>query len=100
LEWPESDKSRVGKLSPNLIPGSLESTPGGSALEAMRMFNPGSDVSYERGHEMWYEAARMFVRRARGTVTIFMTSVVPDSVFQAIELPELKKNPNVTLIFK
>ena len=100
LEWTESDKSRVGSLALDPIPGSLESTPGGRALERMRMFQPGSDVSHERAHEMWHEAARVFASQARGTATIFMRGVVPNSVFQAIELPELKKNLNVTLIFK
>jgi hypothetical protein len=100
LEWRESDKSRVRDLLVNPIPGSLESTPGGRSLEERRMFDPASDVSSERAHEMWCEAARDFVRQAKGAATIIMTSVVPDSVFQAIELPELKKNPNVTLVFK
>jgi hypothetical protein len=100
LEWRAGDKSRVKDLWVNPIPGSLESTPGGRTLEERRMFDPAGDVSSERAHEMWCEAARVFVRQVRGEATIIMTSVVPDSVFQAIELPELKKNPNVTLVFK
>jgi len=42
----------------------------------------------------------MFVGQAKGNVTIYMTEVIQDSVFQAVELPALKKNPNVTLVFK
>jgi hypothetical protein len=100
LEWPEGDRSRVGTSPLRPVPGSLESTPGGRALEEMRLFDPGGDIPHERAHELWHEAARAFVKQARGEVTIVMTRVVPDSVFQAIELPELKKNPNVTLVFR
>jgi len=78
----------------------LESTPGGRALEDRRLFEAGSKVTHERAHEMWHEAARMFAEQAKGKVTIFMSEVIPDSVFQAVELPALKKNPNVTLDFK
>jgi hypothetical protein len=83
-----------------VIRGSLESTPGGRALEDRRLFETGSRVKHEQAHDLWNEAARMFAGQASGTVTIFMSEVIPDSVFQAVELPALKKNPNVTLVFK
>lgn len=101
LEWPESDKSSVGNYSSDTpIPGSLESTPGGRALENMRMFEPGSKVTHAQAHRIWHDAARAVVELATGTVTIFMSGVVPGSVFQEIELPALKRNPNVTIVFK
>ena len=83
-----------------VIHGTLESTPGGRALEDRRLFEPGSKVKHDHAHDLWHEAARMFAEQAKGTVTIFMGEVVPNSVFQAIELPTLKKNPQVTLVFK
>jgi len=99
LTWQECDCPLI--LGPHeMIPGSLESTPGGQALEEQRLFEEGSKTTHEQAHQKWHEASRMFAEQASGTVTIFMTRVVPDSVFQAIELPALKKNPNVTLIFK
>jgi len=42
----------------------------------------------------------MFAEQAKGSVTIYASEVIPNSVFQAVELPALKKNPNVTLVFK
>jgi hypothetical protein len=83
-----------------VVPGSLESTSGGRALEDQRLFENGGKATHEQAHRIWQEAARMFAEQARGTVTIFMSEVIPDSVFQAVELPALKKNPNVTLVFK
>jgi hypothetical protein len=99
LTWQECDCPL--SLGPHqVIRGSLESTPGGQALEDQRLFEPGSNVTHEQAHEKWQQAARMFAEKARGNVTIFMSEIIPDSVFQAVELPALKKNPNVTLIFK
>lgn len=83
-----------------VIRGSLESTEGGQALEAQRLFEPGSKMTHEQAHQLWHAAARMFAEQASGTVTIFMSEVIADSVFQAVELPALKNNPNVTLVFK
>ena len=99
LSWREGDYSLIlGPLT--VIPGSLESTPGGKALEDQRFFEPGSKVTHERAHEMWEEGARLMAEQASGTVRIFAREVVPGSVFQAVELPALLKNPNVTLVFK
>ena len=83
-----------------VIRGSLESTEGGQDLEARRLFEPGSKMTHEQAHQLWHAAARMFAEQASGTVTIFMSEVIPDSVFQVVELPALKNNPNVTLVFK
>jgi hypothetical protein len=83
-----------------VIPGTLESTPGGRALEDRRLFEPRSKLTHETAHKFWHEAARMFAEQTTGSVTIYASEVIPDSVFQAIELPALKKNPNVTLVFK
>lgn len=99
LTWQECDCPL--SLGPHeVLPGSLESTPGGQALEEQRLFEPSSKATHEQAHKKWHQAARMFAEQAGGTVTIFMSEVIQDSVFQAIELPALKKNPNVTLIFK
>jgi hypothetical protein len=86
--------------SDTVISGSLESTLGGQVLENRRLFEPGSRITHEQAHEIWHDAARMFAEQAKGKVTIFMSEVIPNSVFQAVELPTLKKNPNVNLIFK
>ena len=99
LEWQECECSlMLGQH--NVIPGVLESTPGGRALEERRLFEPGSKITHAEAHKIWHEAARMFAEMAKGSVRIYMKELIPDSVFEAVELPALKKNPNVTLVFK
>ena len=83
-----------------MIRGTLESTPGGQALGERRLFEPGSKTTHQEAHKVWHEGARMFAEQAKGSVTIYAREVVANSVFQTVELPTLKKNPNVTLVFK
>jgi hypothetical protein len=78
----------------------VESTRGGRWLEDKRLFEPGSPYTHEEVHEIWQEVTRRAIRLATGKVTIIMREVIPDSVFQAVELPALKENPNVTVVFK
>lgn len=104
LTWREVEDSVSisSRDTDTAIPGSLESTPGGRELEDRRMFEPGSKYTHEEAHKIWHEGARMYSELVKGEVTIFMGGrpAIQDSVFQAIELPTLKKNPNVTLVFK
>jgi hypothetical protein len=99
LSWMESSDSGFQK-SDEPVPGSLESTPGGRQLEAMRLFHPGSELAHAQSHELWHVAARRFAEAARGRVTLFVDGSEPDTVFQKVELPALKANPNVTLDFR
>jgi len=99
LEWRECE-CPLSLGQHEVLRGSLESTPGGRALEERRLFEPQSKVPHEKAHDLWHQAARMFASQAKGSVTIYMSEVIPDSVFQAVELPALKENPNVTLVIK
>lgn len=99
LEWQECE-CHLRLEEHKVIPGSLESTPGGQDLEERRLFEPGSKTTHAQAHKVWHEGARMFAEQAKGSVTIYASEVIPNSVFQAVELPALKKNPNVTLVFK
>ena len=100
LDWSDCE-CPFSKLGPDeFFRGSLESTEGGRALEGRHLFEPGSKLPYRQANKLWHDASRMFAEEARGKVTIFMSELIPNSVFQAIELPTLKKNPNVTLVFK
>ena len=50
--------------SVKVIRGSLKSTEGGQALEAQRLFEPGSKMTHEQAHQLWHAAARMFAAQA------------------------------------
>jgi hypothetical protein len=82
------------------LPGSLESTSGGQYLEQLQMFAPQSGYTHAQAHEIWHAACEKFAAAASGRVTIMEAGVIPDSVFQAVELPALSANPQVTLIFR
>lgn len=84
--------------SVEILPGSLESTEGGQRLLSMDLFRAGSEVSAQQAKEIWCLAARKFAEAASGEVNIFRTEVVEGSVFEEIELPVLKSNPNVNLV--
>jgi hypothetical protein len=99
LQWIE-DPNSVFQISDNAVPGSLESTPGGSQLESGFFFHPGAKMSFPQARQVWCMAARKFAEAARGRVTIFQGGVIPNSVFQQIELPALRSNVNVTLDLK
>ena len=99
LRWMESPDSGFQK-SEEPVPGSLESTRGGRQLEVQRLFHPGSKLTHAQSHEVWHTAARRFAAAARGRVTLFVDGSAPDTVFQKVELPALKANPNVTLDFR
>ena len=101
ITWQESSKSRFSRFGPDeVFPGSLESSRAGSKLEAMRLFEPDSNVSRDEAHKIWHDAARRFAEVAEGEFTLYIAELIPDSVVQVIQLPALKKNQKVTLVFK
>jgi hypothetical protein len=83
-----------------VIPGSLESTKGGAEFEAKNLFAPGSELTFEQAREIWIMLARRFAQAARGKVTIFADTLIPNSVFKEVELPALRANPQVSLEFR
>lgn len=85
----------------NIVPGSLESTPGGQELESKRFFDPGCILSPDEAHRAWETAARYFAERLSGRVNIYQKgSLIPNSVFKEIELPILQANPNIELVYR
>ena len=100
LEWCDDATTEVisGEGAMNPVPGSLESTRGGRWLERARMFHPRAP-GHAQAHSVWHVAATSFAAQGRGRVTIFAEGAVPGSVFDEIELPALKQNPHVELVF-
>ena len=100
LDWRVSDNSDAIWAAPAPVPGSLESTPGGQKFEAERFFHPPGKMSHDQAHALWHRLAERFAQAANGKVTLYVESIVENSVFQVVELPALKANPNVELVFK
>lgn len=100
LTWTESARGTVTlrRKPDEPVPRSLESTPIGRLLERLRLFEPGGIGSHDFSHKLWHWAARQFAATARGEVNLFMgEEPVRGSVFEAVELPALRANRNVTL---
>jgi hypothetical protein len=103
LTWRESSKDGlmlIGRDMNHVIPGSVEGTWGGQRLEALRLYNPGSSTPLEEVRELWNRAALETVKGARGRVNLFVSEDIPDSVFQSVIMPALRKNPDVYLDFR
>jgi len=97
LKW---EDAAAGFTDGRVIPGSLESTKGGAEFEAKNLFAPGCELTFEQARELWILIARRFAQGVRGKVTIFADTLIPNSVFKEIELPDLRANPQATLEFR
>jgi hypothetical protein len=67
----------------------------------LRLFHPDTPQNFSKNDskKVWCEAAEKMALQATGKVTIDETATVEGSVFREVELPALKRNPNVTLNF-
>lgn len=60
---------------------------------------PGWDAAFPDTIRFWDEAARAYAENAAGTVTAIVgCDVRPDNIWQRVEIPRLRSNPNVTRI--
>jgi hypothetical protein len=103
LQWKDSPGASIVCSAADqirIVPGSLESTEGGKWMDSLCLFNPGQQLPPEDVRDLWLEAVRSYTEQVKGRVTIYESTVVPGSVFQEVELPILRRLPNITLDFK
>lgn len=102
LVWEESDAASCSTHDPSssVVPGSIESTPGGKFVEQQNLFGPDSPVSFAQARSVWSQVEVQYAAQASGRVTLFVSTARPNSMFKLISLPALQRNPNVTLDFK
>lgn len=102
LVWEVSDAASCSSHDPSssVVPGSIESTPGGSYVEQLNLFEPDSPLSFDKVRGLWMEVEEQFAAGAHGRVTLLVSTARPNSMFKLISLPALQRNPNVTLHFQ
>ena len=94
LKWQDGGS---GFSSAEPVPGSLKSTRGGAEFEAKNFFAPGSELTFEQARFVWITLERRFAMQVTGKVTIFVERTIPNSVFQAVVRPTLRKNSQAAL---
>src|SRR6185437_13090230 len=76
LVWEESDAASCSSHDPSssVVPGSIESTPGGKFIEQQNLFGPDSPVSFAEARTVWSQAEVQHAAQASGRVTLFVST--------------------------
>lgn len=77
----------------------LEMTPGGKFLDDLKLFDQGSPLQPEQAMRVWSRLSRRYAEQAAGDVFCFVVGARPTGVFTTVELPELKKNRKVGVMY-
>ncbi|NJO20278.1 MAG: hypothetical protein HC838_09870 [Spirulinaceae cyanobacterium RM2_2_10] len=95
-------KNMAMKEARELGKKTIEMTPGGDILDRMNLFEKGSPVSRRDAIKIWRKASAKYASQASGpTRVIEKVRTYRDmrrGTFRSVELPLLKKNPNITQI--
>jgi len=74
----------------------LEMTPGGKFLDDLQLFGPNSPLTPEQATQVWSRLSQRFAAEASGNVTGFVRGARPEGIFNTVEFPAPRANPNVT----
>ncbi|MFI0348524.1 MAG: hypothetical protein ACH346_07160 [Chthoniobacterales bacterium] len=98
--YPEGNQTLAMRFGSNNNKKTLEMTAGGSLLDALNLYGPGSKVSVPLADELFDHASERFARGAMGDIHSFLPSTEPreGSVFKRIEQPILAESPYVDSI--
>ena len=77
----------------------LEMTPGGKMLDELKLFDQGSPLKPEQATRVWLRLSQRYAQQAAGDVYCFVAGARPTGVFTTIELPELKKNRKIGVMY-
>ena len=74
----------------------LEMTPGGAWLDSQKLFEDGSNLSFDQARTIWSVLSQRYAESASGTAVGFVEGAVPEGIFNTVEYPALQANPNIT----
>ena len=74
----------------------LEMTAGGSWLDSQNLFEAGSNVSPDQAYTVRSTFSQRYAESASGNVVGFVEGAGPMSIFNTVEYPALRANPNIT----
>lgn len=77
----------------------LEMTAGGKFLDDLKLFDQGSPVNPTQALRIWSRLSQRYAQQAAGDVFCFVTGARPSGVFTTVELPELKRNRKVGVMY-
>jgi hypothetical protein len=77
----------------------LEMTPGGKILDDLKLFDQGSALKPEEATRVWSRLSQRYAQQAAGDVFCFVAGARPTGVFTTVELPELKKNRKIGVMY-
>ncbi|WP_240651729.1 hypothetical protein [Serratia microhaemolytica] len=75
----------------------LESTPGGKWLDNLKLFDKGvNGIEAEHAYPLWERLSQRYAQEASGTAVGILNNPRPASIFNTVEFPALKLNPEIT----
>lgn len=74
----------------------LEMTPGGQFLDDLQLFGPNSPLTPDQATQVWSRLSQRFAAEASGNATGFVRGARAEGIFNTVEFPALRTNPNVT----
>jgi len=77
----------------------LEMTPGGRYLDDLKLFEKDSPLKPEQAVRVWSRLSQRYAEQSAGDVFCFVAGARPTGVFTTVELPELKKNIKIGVIY-
>ena len=77
----------------------LEITEGGKYLDALHLFSNESALTTEQAANVWKKLSERYAQGASGNAYGFVKGSRDGSIFNTVEYPALKSNPDITNIF-